>query len=281
MASDPSDWDPLPEVGAAQHPGEAATFGPPLPAAAAGASAAPLGALPAGGLLRGLQLDGRQAALPTVMQRSGSAGRTEPRQREPMQRSESRVPRIVARAPAPRPAPPVPPPAAPKAAPAQPPAPAMVLPAIEIDPREQEPWFRALPAAEQLRLQRAWASEQLTSSATPERRRQELLEWFWVAYVVFFVSALPLMLVEGLAGFVRMAMAGCVTGMAWQMVPRTRLWCVVSAVAVYFAIVVVPRIGELADSPFDLLVTLGGACIVGYLSSLALHEELHRRPAAA
>src|SRR6185436_18570258 len=141
MASDPSDWDPLPEVGAAQHPGEAATFGPPLPAAAAGASAAPLGALPAGGLLRGLQLDGRQAALPTVMQRSGSAGRTEPRQREPMQRSESRVPRIVARAPAPRPAPPVPPPAAPKAAPAQPPAPAMVLPAIEIDPREQEPWF--------------------------------------------------------------------------------------------------------------------------------------------
>src|SRR5262245_15604000 len=124
MASDPSDWDPLPELGAAQHPGEAVTFGPPLPAAP-GASAAPLAALPQDGLLRGLQLDGRQPALPVVMQRSGSAGRTEAPPREPIQRSESRVPRIVARAPAPRPAPPRPAPP-PQAAP-RPQPPAMVL----------------------------------------------------------------------------------------------------------------------------------------------------------
>ncbi len=238
MSSEPSDWDPLPELGAAQYPGEAAALGPRQPASATAASAAPTA--PAAPTL----------TLAAMMQAGPAPARREPA--APARRIQPAAATPVV----------------------APPRIAVPLPGLR-DVRENEPWFRALPAAEQERLQKAWARELQTPPAK-QAHRQELLEWFWVAYVVFFVAAMPLMLVEGLAGFVRMAMAGCVTGMVWQMVPRTRLWCVVSAVAVYFAIAVVPRVGELAQSPFDALVSLGGACIVGYLASLALNEELHR-----
>lgn len=299
MVSEPSDWDPLPESGAAQHPGEAAAFGlnpprqsggrneaaagasavPTLAGTAAAVTAAPPGDLaPAGdgtlhvvaGMLPQRPL--RPSALAAVMQRPDAAAQSG--QLTEGRRSEA--PRAAVKAPLRAVASP-----AHKAA--RPAGNASVMGPALADARENEPWFRALPAVEQQRLQHAWSSE--LAAATPvlatQHKQQELLEWFWVAYVVFFLAALPLMLLEGLSGFVRMAMAGCVTGMVWQMVPRTRFACVASAVTVYFAIVLIPRLSELWSSPFDLLVALGGAGIVGYLSSLALHEELHRRPAAA
>jgi len=152
----------------------------------------------------------------------------------------------------------------------------------EKDPREDEPWFRALPAVEQRRLAQVWVSERQQAASATDNRRRELLEWFWVAYVVFFVAALPLMLVEGLSGFVRMAMAGCVTGLVWQAVPRSRSWCVGSAVSVYLLITVVPRTAELLAAPFDAMVALAGAVLVGYLSSLgAMHEQLRVRQTPA
>lgn len=146
-----------------------------------------------------------------------------------------------------------------------------------IDARERESWFQAMPVVEQVRLRRAWLEPDALAIEAPNgNRSQQLLERFWVAYVVFFLAALPLMLTEGLAGFVRMAMAGCVTGMVWQVVPHTRRLCAASAVGVYLAVAMLPRIGELVAQPFDLLVGLGGAVIVGYLSALGAGHE--RRP---
>mgnify|MGYP007038421185 CR=1 FL=1 len=64
----------------------------------------------------------------------------------------------------------------------------------------------AMPVVEQLRLSRAWqqdadAASQLAAESNGARG-QRMLERFWVAYVVFFVAALPLMLTgTGLVGF--------------------------------------------------------------------------------
>lgn len=146
-----------------------------------------------------------------------------------------------------------------------------------IDARERESWFQAMPVVEQVRLRRAWLEpDALTTGVASGNRSQQLLERFWVAYVVFFLAALPLMLTEGLAGFVRMAMAGCVTGMVWQVVPHTRRSCAASAVGVYAVVALAPRFRELIAQPFDLLVALGGAVIVGYLSALGAGHE--RKP---
>lgn len=146
-----------------------------------------------------------------------------------------------------------------------------------LDPRAREPWFLAMPVVEQLRLSRAWQHDRDAASSVAAQqapRSQRMLERFWVAYVVFFVAALPLMLTEGLMGFVRMAMAGCVTGLLWQIVPHTRRACAISAVSAYAAVALVPRIGELSAAPFALLNALGGAALVYYLAGLgASHED--------
>ena len=150
--------------------------------------------------------------------------------------------------------------------------------AAGVDSRQQQPWFLSMPVVEQLRLVRAWqqdldAASQLAAEANGARG-QRMLERFWVAYVVFFVAALPLMLTDGLMGFVRMAMAGCVTGLLWQVVPHTRRTCSVSATSAYVAVCMLPRIGELIAMPFSLLTSLGGAALVWFLAALgAAHEE--------
>ncbi len=150
--------------------------------------------------------------------------------------------------------------------------------AAGVDPRQQQPWFLAMPVVEQLRLLRAWqqdadAASQLAAESNGARG-QRMLERFWVAYVVFFVAALPLMLTDGLMGFVRMAMAGCVTGLLWQVVPHTRRACAASATFAYAAVCMLPRIGELIAMPFSLLTSLGGAALVWFLAALgAAHEE--------
>jgi hypothetical protein len=75
-------------------------------------------------------------------------------------------------------------------------------------------------------------------------------------------------------GFVRMAMAGCVTGLLWQVVPHTRRACAASATFAYVAVCMLPRIGELIAMPFSLLTSLGGAALVWFLAALgATHEE--------
>ena len=150
--------------------------------------------------------------------------------------------------------------------------------AAGVDPRQQQPWFLSMPVVEQLRLVRAWqqdldAASQLAAEASGARG-QRMLERFWVAYVVFFVAALPLMLTDGLMGFVRMAMAGCVTGLLWQVVPHTRRTCSVSATSSYVAVCMLPRIGDLVAMPFSLLTALGGAVLVWFLAALgAAHED--------
>lgn len=147
-----------------------------------------------------------------------------------------------------------------------------------MDPRQQQPWFLAMPVVEQMRLLRAWQQERDAACGMHTQgtaRRDRLLERFWVAYVVFFVAALPLMLTEGLMGFVRMAMAGCVTGLLWQVVPHTRVACAWSAVGAYVAVAILPRIGELVEAPFSLLTSLGGAALVYWLAGLGAAHEPH------
>lgn len=247
-STDPSDWDPLPDDEVGLHPGEA-----PLPPPAAQAA---LATVPAGngygeaGVLRALQGGREPVAVLCAAPRHGAV---------PGMRSEMRERREVHARSA---------------------GPAGTGPAVQADhdPREDQSWFRQLPADEQRRMREAWCAQQERRSHEPDQRRRELLERFWFAYVVFFVAALPLMLFGGLDVFVRMAMAGCVTGVVWQVLPRRRRWCSGSAVAVYAAVIVLPQARVLVGQWFESLVALGGAVVVGYLGGLgALHGAAGRR----
>jgi hypothetical protein len=338
MASDPSDWDPLPDLDAAKHPGEAVawagrqnqgarptepaggamalpsataamppgagsptspaavmtsaspaapqrapTSGPPGRARERGA-AAPAAADAPTGLPAWLPVAGTAGSEPAPAWRDQRDARADAMLHGMRQRLMPAAPRsslVDIMRSGERRGPPANTPAVPVA---RTPRPESVEAALQPgsdgesrDARRDEPWFRALPVAEQERLSRVWEQERQRFTGVPKRKRQELLEWFWVAYVVFFLAAMPLMLAEGLAGFVRMAMAGCVTGLVWQALPRDRFWCVTSAVVVYVLVVVVPRVHELVTSPFDIAIALGSGCLVAYLAALgAMHDEMQR-----
>ena len=296
---DASDWDPLPEDETGMHPGEAsaakpaATSGAPARPGAVVASPWPGASAKAPSALgnKGL-LDQRDASPPSSMLLPAREGApqapgksAESNLLRSLQRPEARagLESIMAS-----------PVAAPKPRAAARVAAALLVP-VELpsagpipgrDPREQSGWFLAMPVVEQVRLQRSWQNEFATglpgvdSDEVPQKS-QQLLERFWVAYVVFFIAALPLMLSEGLSSFVRMAMAGCITGMLWQVLPHTRKWCTGSAVGVYLGVAMLPRTTELLASPFELLVALGGALLVGYTAGLGVtHEERLRQPVA-
>jgi hypothetical protein len=332
MASDPSDWDPLPDLGTALHPGESVAWaarrnapGAPAepqklavtpgnvpvapqpmattppgggtaagytvpPAAPAARSTVPVAgrgnghhsAPPTAGPMSGSQpgstsgapswRDARaDALLQGMRQRLAAAPPTQSLAAMMRQNEVRREAQAAAVAAMPTPARPA------RADVVQEAAPLPTAYAEGRDARQDEPWFRALPVAEQERLTRVWDQERRRFHGVPARRRQELLEWFWVAYVVFFLAAMPMMLVEGLNGFVRMAMAGCVAGLVWNVVPRDRFWCVTSAVVVYALVVVVPRVSVLVTSVLDSAVALGSGCLVAYLAALgAMHEEMQR-----
>ena len=315
MTRDTSDWDPLPTEQTGLHPGEAQKFlgGPPpqpdsgqfvvvrsaAPGAAFGGAVA--GAKPRAAVATSAarQLPKSMPTAPRLQEQRQDMLSAMQRPSAPMppallgpQPSQS-MPATAREVPAPRieskPEPKVEPKVEAKVdakATTKDPIPSAVTafsaapaPASAgMDPRQQQAWFLAMPVVEQMRLQRAW---QMDRAAAPESdgnaitRRHRMIERFWVAYIVFFVAALPLMLTEGLMGFVRMAMAGCVTGLLWQIVPHTRVACAWSAVGAYAAVAILPRIGELASAPFLLLTSLGGAALVYWLAGLGAAHEQH------
>ncbi|MEQ1630848.1 MAG: hypothetical protein ABL997_00650 [Planctomycetota bacterium] len=287
---DASDWDPLPEAETGMHPGEvkamqqtSQSVPPAAPAELERAVATVVAAA------RKKPVDEPNAA-------------AEPNLLDAMQRPDAR-PGLAAvmGPPMPKPKPrPVPPAAIAarnhgKAAGSGPNATPLELPAAGPipgrDPREQAAWFLAMPVVEQVRLQRLWHQDRTSQlpgldalgATAAHKQSQQSLERFWVAYVVFFVAGLPLMLSEGLSSFVRMALAGCITGMLWQVVPHTRKWCAGSAVMVYIGVAMLPRTTHLLTSPFDSAVALGGAVLVGYIAGAGVtHEQrLHQRDEAA
>ncbi len=309
MTRDTSDWDPLPTEQTGLHPGEAQKYlgGPPPPppaqnfvVARTGAPGSAFGAVAPASKARPAAADSsakqrsNAIAIAPRPQDKGPAPAQDmlpallrpqftPMQSE-MLRQPGQAPRVASRESlAPR--------SAPKAesrveskvvvkeavSPASPTN--SVAPAAcgGIDARQQQPWFLAMPVVEQMRLLQVWQQERdqvVALSTARASRRDRLLERFWVAYVVFFIAALPLMLTEGMMGFVRMAMAGCVTGLLWQVVPHTRVACAWSAVFAYVAVAMLPRAGDLVAAPFSLLTSLGGAALVYWLAGLgAAHEQ--------
>lgn len=290
---DASDWDPLPEAETGMHPGEVKamqqTSPKPAPTTSPTAVEIQRSVSTVGPAVRSLPVDdSNAAAAPNLL---GAMQRPDPR------------PGLAAvmGPPMPKPKPrPVPPAAIAarnlgKATAGVPVATPVDLPEAGPipgrDPREQAAWFLAMPVVEQVRLQRVWHQDRASqlpgleafAPTSAHRSSQQSLERFWVAYVVFFVAGLPLMLSEGLSSFVRMALAGCITGMLWQVVPHTRKWCAGSAVMVYVTVAMLPRTTQLLASPFDLLVALGGAVLVGYIAGAGVtHEQrLHHNEEAA
>lgn len=255
MRQETGDWEPLPDRDAAMHPGETVAAAP-----AAVAPAAP--ADPCGeAVLEALRQ--KLAAAPAADSFVAAIAAKERRQQRRQQAG-----------------------AAPQLAELRPlqsdlrSAAELPLP-VEFqqgrDPREDEPWFRALPPAEQRRLHAAWTTERERFADLPAQQRHERVERFWVAYVVFFFAGLPLLLVDGLAPFLTMAVGGFVTGLVWQLLPSDRFWSAGSAVVVYAAVMVVPRADVLVRFPFDAAVALFGGCLVGYLACLgAMTGEMQR-----
>ena len=127
----------------------------------------------------------------------------------------------------------------------------------------------------------AQATAEVDAVSSAHRSGASFLQLLWVAYVVFFIAAMPLLAVGGLQMFVSMAMSGCVTGIVWQLVPRRRRSCAWSAVAVYAVLVVGPRLDSLGQRPLEVLMLVVGVGLVGWLGSLAPRHCPGRRLASA
>lgn len=108
-----------------------------------------------------------------------------------------------------------------------------------------------------------------TESTPAKRRSGTFLHLLWFGYVVFFAVAIPLLAVGGLPLFTSMAIAGCVTGIVWQLMPRQRAVCGWSAVGIYSLVVLGPRLHTLGDQPLVGAVLLASAALVGWLGSYA------------
>ena len=258
MGRQDSDWDPLPDERLADLPGEETVRQATLRRASAAAAAT--ADYQGGPVDRDAGVQGPSPALTAV-----------PRQPHelPLMPPDNQLARIMQAEPS-----------APAATPrpaelrtvVRAPEPAPTLPPEHSHPRADEPWFKALPRDEQQRLHRAYAAEQGESGGMDAKNR-EILERFWVAYVVFFLSALPLMLVGGLDVFARMAMAGCTTGIIWNVVPHTRSWCSMTALTAYLGIVIAPNLMHLIQVPFEGSMALGGAVLVCWFGGMAAYQD--------
>ncbi len=105
-----------------------------------------------------------------------------------------------------------------------------------------------------------------------DARGREVMEWFWFAYVAFFLASLPLMLVGGLGVFVRMVVAGCLTGMSWQVVPHTKRACSASALLVFVSVVVLPGLDQLWADPLAGGAAMFGAALVAWFGGIAVRH---------
>jgi hypothetical protein len=142
---------------------------------------------------------------------------------------------------------------------------------------EDEPWFARLPVAEQDRLRGVWDQQRTAGAVRHERTRKERLETFWVAYVVFFFAGFPMFAVGGFASFLTMALAGCVTGMVWQMLPRDRFACAASASAVFGVLIVGSHYRAMTNNGFLAAYVFIVWSLVTWLSALAVATREIRR----
>jgi hypothetical protein len=134
---------------------------------------------------------------------------------------------------------------------------------------EDEPWFARLPTAEQERLRGVWDQQRTVSAGRHERTRKERLETFWVAYVVFFFAGIPMFAVGGFASFLTMALAGCVTGFVWQMLPRDRFACAASASAIFGVLIVGSHYRAMTNNGFLAAYVFMVWSLVTWISALA------------
>jgi len=143
------------------------------------------------------------------------------------------------------------------------------MPAAGGDPREQEPWFRGLPASEQQRLHRHWQHRRELVDSQPAWQRR--LQWQrFAAAVVLFAS---LVVLGTGAVWVATLGAGIVCGLCWRHLSADRYRDPVVAVALLFAGHLVAMVGSGADGLppglfLDVLLLTAMAALVGFAGEI-------------
>lgn len=143
------------------------------------------------------------------------------------------------------------------------------------DCRADDPLFQSLPLAEQQRLHVAWEREKQVHDLRDAHQRSDRLETIWVAYVIFFFAGIPLWISGGLAAFVQMAIAGCITGISWQFFPRERVIQVGSAAVAYGLLVVLPNL-HTDDLFFQLGICASFGLTVHLVNLVAAADAMKR-----
>ncbi len=139
------------------------------------------------------------------------------------------------------------------------------------DGREDEAWFRDLPAAEQERLRQAWRQQADSVRLRPRITRRMLLAGAGQGAFVFGIASLLQLPLLGFGVVPVMLSAGCVAGALMQLTQRGRFQCSLVGGLVYlFAIVVPMQVvgGGLESMVAQILPILYGLAIVTWASGL-------------
>jgi hypothetical protein len=200
------DWEPLPEERRLSHPGEFASAPAADDAPAAGNAARPIAADAPAAAPPPPPDPEAEAALRRLQQRIAAAGPATSLVAE-VQHREQRAARRRAAARAPF---------ADQAkvvrsglrGPEDVPPPSEVAAPVEQDPREQEPWFRALPASQQERLKAHWWHERHRHDRAGVLLQRRLGRAVGHGALLFFVLSLLLVMLLGGLSLVPMLTAG-------------------------------------------------------------------------
>lgn len=243
------DWAPLPPIAPLQHPGEQVELAPSQAVALQQQQRAEQAAAAAA-------LANLQARLAAARPASSWLAAAQGRSSEAADTARRQLAQAVGGSPA------VLVPGAAKAAAAPGPDPFA-------DPREQEPWFLGLPAAEQQRLRQHWLAKQELLSAQPAWQRRLQWQRLSAALVVF---ASLLVLGTG-AVWIATLGAGVVCGLCWRHLSADRYRDPVVAVALLFAGHLVAMVGSGAEQLppglfLDVLLLTGMAALVGFAGEI-------------
>lgn len=154
------------------------------------------------------------------------------------------------------------------------------------DPREDEPYFKSLPPAEQQRLRALWDAENQRFLAQPRAFRREQLHLMLSALAVHASVGGLLALFDGLEVLPGLLLMGLVTGLLWLPMRRTRFAFALAGAGVFviakgfsFTFGAV-GFDELADQSMKLLFTAAvitfGCGLVGFDCEMRLSGGFKR-----
>ena len=137
------------------------------------------------------------------------------------------------------------------------------------DPREEEAWFKALPPAERVRLQAAWAEKRqhaVSSAAVQRRNGNRRL----VAALIVFAT----IIITGTGSeWAATAGAGICTGIWWRHARPDRFLDPLRALACFFGLHMIAWVAHGTISP---LIFMDGVLLIGFATIVGFDGEIRR-----